>query len=220
MKKGELVVLSGFSGVGKGTVIRKLRASNPEYHYSVSATTRSPREGEVDGKDYFFLTPEVFGRWVEEGRFLEHASYAGRSYGTPREYVERQREMGFHIIMDIETDGAFLVKKAVPEAKMIYLIPPSAEELVRRLCGRGTETEEQIRTRLLQALKEADLVERYEWIVVNDTVPACAFTVHRIVNEAGRPFLSREEALRKTAEIREDLEKFLKDPSSCATINR
>ena len=220
MKKGELVVLSGFSGVGKGTVIRKLRASNPEYHYSVSATTRSPRPGEVDGKDYFFLTPETFERWVDEGRFLEHASYAGRSYGTPREYVEQQRAMGFHIIMDIETDGAFLVKKAVPEAKMIYLIPPSAEELVRRLCGRGTETEEQIRARLSQALREAELVERYEWIVVNDTVPACAFAVHRIVNGAGRPLLSREEALRKTAEIRADLEKFLNHPSLCATINR
>ena len=220
MKKGELVVVSGFSGVGKGTVIKRLRASYPEYHYSVSATTRAPREGEVDGRDYFFLTPETFAQWVSEGRFLEYASYAGRSYGTPREYVERQRAMGFHILMDIETDGAFHVKEAVPEAKMIYLIPPSAEELVRRLCGRGTETQEQVRARLEQALREAELVRRYEWVVVNDAVPACAFTLHRIVNEAGRPLLPREEALAKTDEIRRDLEKILNHFPECAKITR
>ena len=147
--KGKLLVVSGFSGVGKGTVIKKLMSEHPEYAFSVSATTRAPRPGEVDGRDYFFIDTETFDKWVEEDRFLEYARFFGRAYGTLKDHVDQLRNEGKNVILDIEVEGAMNVCRLCPDAVSVYIIPPDAKELVRRITGRGTDSEEQITNRML-----------------------------------------------------------------------
>ncbi|MBQ4425802.1 MAG: guanylate kinase [Lachnospiraceae bacterium] len=217
-KKGELLVVSGFSGVGKGTVIRRLMEKHPEYAFSVSATTRAPRPGEVDGKDYYFLTREEFDRWLEEERFLEYAHFFDRSYGTPKEAVEKLRRDGKNVILDIETEGAMNVNKACPESRLVYIIPPSAETLKNRIVGRGTETREQIRRRLEKAVREAETVSAYDYIVVNDSVEETADEIHRLTMGDTETRIPREEALALCAEIREDLLEILKEFEDCDNI--
>ena len=218
-KKGGLLVISGFSGVGKGTVIRHLMNTYPNYAFSVSATTRPPREGEVHGKDYFFLEPETFEQWVEEEKFLEYARFFNKAYGTPKDHVEELRESGKTVVLDIEVEGARNVMKACPEAVSIYLIPPSAQELQRRIRGRGTETEEQIRDRMKKALAEADVVPEYHYLVVNDRVEEAADEIDRLRQGKKRTRISRKKALTLTGQIQEDLRKILQDSHGCAIIN-
>ena len=170
LEKGKLIVVSGFSGVGKGTVIGKVMEARPEYGFSVSATTRDPREGETHGVEYFFVTREEFEEGIGEGRFLEYAVYSENYYGTPRDYVEELREAGTNVVLDIEYQGAFQVKQACPEAILIFLIPPDGPTLVQRLTGRGTETREKIGKRLNQAVREADQASGYDCILVNDVL--------------------------------------------------
>ena len=218
-KRGRLLVVSGFSGVGKGTVIKELMAKHPEYAFSVSATTRAPRPGEVDGKDYFFVDAETFDKWVEEDRFLEFARFFGRSYGTLKDHVDQLRDAGRTVILDIEVEGAMNVVRLCPDAVSVYIIPPDAKELVRRITGRGTETQEQITNRMIKAVKEADIVERYGHVVVNDDVAATAAEIHALTQGKGTERVAREEALRLTKAVQTELKEILKDRTDCDTIS-
>lgn len=218
--KGSLLVISGYSGVGKGTVIAALMKEHPEYVFSVSATTRAPRPGEVDGREYFFLSKETFASWLSEDRFLEHTTYLDRSYGTPRDYVESRRNEGRHVILDIEVEGALNVKKACPEAKLIYIIPPDAASLVQRLTGRGTETEEQIRGRLQRAVDETAVISSYDYVVVNRIVQDTANEIHLLATGESGSRLHKEEGLSLAGQIRDDLREYLKKYDEHAIISR
>ena len=166
--KGLLVVISGFSGAGKGTLMKKLLQDYEQYALSISMTTRAPREGEVDGREYFFTTREQFEDKIKQGGFIEYARYCGNYYGTPKDYVEQQMEAGRDVILEIEIQGAMKVKKQFPNAILLFVMPPSVAELHQRLVGRGTETEEVIMERLLRANEEAVGIEEYDYIIVND----------------------------------------------------
>ena len=182
--RGVLTVISGFSGAGKGTLVKKLISEYDNYSLSVSMTTRPPREGEVDGRDYFFIDKPTFERNIENGLMLEHAEYQGNYYGTPKEYVEKQLSSGRDVILEIEYLGAFQVKKMLPEALLLFVTPPSADELLRRLRGRHTETEEQIQGRMKRAIEEADIVDKYEFILLNDDLDTCVRETHEIIQNA------------------------------------
>ncbi len=217
--KGKLLVVSGYSGVGKGTVIRELMKQHPEYVFSVSATTRAARPGEVDGREYFFVTQETFKEWLAEGRFLEHTTYLDRSYGTPRDYVESRQNEGCHVILDIEVEGALNVKKACPEAILIYIIPPGAEELIERLTGRGTETEEQVIGRLNKAVQETAVIPSYDHVVVNREVQETADEINALVTGSAPPQLTREEGLALARSIRDGIAAYLKKTEEHDTIS-
>ena len=179
---GKLLILSGFSGVGKGTVIQQLLTEYPEkYVVSVSATTRKPREGEADGREYFFKTVEEFEKMIAEDALIEHAQYVGNYYGTPKAYVEEQLDKGNNVILEIEIQGAMNIKRMFPDAVLMFITPPSAAELEKRLRGRGTEDEATIKARLSRAAEEAEGVEDYDYIVINDEVDLCVGRIHDIV---------------------------------------
>ena len=171
---GRLTVLSGPSGVGKGSVIAVVRRHHPDVWLSVSATTRAPRPGEVDGVHYHFVGPEEFDRMVAAGELLEHASYAGNSYGTPRAPVEEQLAKGVPALLEIELQGARQVRAAMPEAQLVFLAPPSFDELARRLTGRGTEEPERVRRRLDLARTEIAAEDEFDVTVVNDDLEQAA----------------------------------------------
>ena len=167
-KKGILFVFSGPSGVGKGTLKAKLfEEFTGRIAYSVSATTRGPREGEVDGKDYFFISRQEFERRVKNNEFLEHAEFAGNCYGTPRAYVEKLLDSGMNVVLEIDVQGALQVMKSMPECVSVFILPPSFEELEHRLRGRGTETEEKVRERLETAKRELPYAPQYDYQIVN-----------------------------------------------------
>lgn len=167
-KRGVLFVFSGPSGVGKGTLKAKLFEEFADrIAYSVSATTRGPREGEVDGKDYFFISRQEFERRVKNNEFLEHAEFAGNCYGTPRAYVEKLLDSGMNVVLEIDVQGALQVMKSMPECVSVFILPPSFEELERRLRGRGTETEEKVRERLETAKRELPYAPQYDYQIVN-----------------------------------------------------
>ena len=167
-KRGVLFVFSGPSGVGKGTLKAKLfEEFAGRIAYSVSATTRGPREGEVDGKDYFFISRQEFERRVKNNEFLEHAEFAGNCYGTPRAYVEKLLDSGMNVVLEIDVQGALQVMKSMPECVSVFILPPSFEELEHRLRGRGTETEEKIRERLETAKRELPYAPQYDYQIVN-----------------------------------------------------
>ena len=182
-RKGILTVVSGFSGSGKGTVMKLLLSAHPEYGLSISVTTRAPRQGEEDGREYFFRTKEYFEQMIAQDKLLEYAQYVENYYGTPREYVQRQLDEGRDVILEIEMQGARQVKQRFPEAVLVFITPPSIEELEKRLRGRGTETEEDVRGRLAQASKEAEAMEEYDYILPNEDGQAekCAEDLHRII---------------------------------------
>ncbi|MBQ6439774.1 MAG: guanylate kinase [Mogibacterium sp.] len=166
-KRGRLYVISGPSGTGKGTVCGELLKEIGN-EFSVSMTTRGPREGEVDGKDYYFVTKEVFLENIEAGNFLEYAHVFDNLYGTPKDMVINRLERGRNVILDIDVQGGLQVKRAMPEAVLIFILPPSLAELRKRLEGRGTETMEKIEKRLGQALNEIRLIGEYDYYIVND----------------------------------------------------
>lgn len=167
---GKLVVISGSSGVGKGTVIKEFLSKNPEYKLSISCTTRQPREGEVDGVNYFFLTRQDFKIAIDEGKFLEWAEFSGNMYGTRLDYVSKKLNEGHNIILEIDTQGALKVKAQIPDAMLIFILPPSLEELEARLRGRHTETEEAIQKRLGTIKSEMENSKKYDYTIVNDSV--------------------------------------------------
>ena len=170
MKRGLLIVVSGASGTGKGTVCKKILSDLPEVAYSISATTRAPRPGEVDGKEYYFLSVEEFKSWIADGKFLEHAEVYGNFYGTPLNKIEERLNRGEDILLEIDVQGALNVKRKCPEGVYIFLLPPSLEELKRRIEGRGTETPESLARRMKNALAEINVGLEYDYVVVNDSV--------------------------------------------------
>ena len=180
-QQGILVVVSGFSGAGKGTLMKELLKRYDNYALSVSATTRQPREGEKDGEDYFFVSREYFQQMIEDGRLVEYAQYVNHYYGTPRDYVEKKMAEGKDVILEIEIQGALKVKKRCPDALLIFVTPPSAGELRRRLVGRGTETIEVINARLRRAAEEASGMEAYDYLLINDEIDACVEQMHQLI---------------------------------------
>ncbi len=180
-KEGILVVLSGFSGAGKGTIMKALLERYEDYALSISATTRKPRVGEVDGREYFFVSKEQFLTMVEEDALIEHAQYVDNLYGTPKRYVKEQQAAGKDVILEIEIQGALKIKERFPEALLIFVMPPDAAELERRLTGRGTESPDVIRARLKRAAEEAVGIEAYDYILVNDQVDACVERLHQMI---------------------------------------
>ena len=180
----KLFVISGCSGVGKGTVINEFMKRNGEnFVLSVSCTTRAPRQGEVDGVNYFFLTKEKFEKNIEEDKFLEYANFAGNYYGTKKKYIKEKFDEGFNIILEIETQGALQVKEKMPEAVLIFIAPPSTEELEKRLRGRHTEDEETIQKRLAQVKIELERSQKYDYTVINDSVERAVEEIEKITKE-------------------------------------
>lgn len=180
--RGILVVVSGFSGAGKGTLMKELLRQYPErYALSISATTRSPREGEQDGREYFFKSREEFEQLIAENALIEYAQYVENYYGTPKSYVEEQLLAGRDVILEIEIQGALKVKKAFPDTLLLFVVPPSAEELKHRLVGRGTESMEVIESRLKRAVEESDGMEQYDYLIVNDDLEICVEEMHQII---------------------------------------
>lgn len=178
---GKIVVISGPSGSGKGTIINKLLKLQPELMFSVSATTRRPRPGESDGIEYIFLTHERFREMINSDEFLEYAEYVGEFYGTPALPVKEFVAAGKTVILDIEVEGAKQVMKKLPEAITIFIVPPNFEELSRRLRGRKTETDEKIAARIARAKVEMEEIDKYDYIVFNDTVSHAADEILRII---------------------------------------
>jgi len=182
VKKGKLFVLSAPSGGGKTTIRTAILQTDPSVVYSVSVTTRPMRPGEVDGKDYHFVTPEIFDSYLKNGEFLESAEVHGNNYGTRRKYIEEATSSGKNVIMDIDVQGALNIKRLMPESVLIFLIPPSLEELEKRLRGRNTDSEEIIDRRLTNAISELSFQNRYDYVVVNDYFPTCLEEIKKIIS--------------------------------------
>jgi guanylate kinase len=178
---GILIVMSGFSGAGKGTLLHRLLNDYDDFAFSVSMTTRSPREGEVDGKDYFFVTKEKFEEAIKDGLLYEHATYCDNYYGTPREYVDSKLKEGKSVILDIEVQGAMQIKEKFPDTLLVFVTPPSISELKRRLENRGTESPETIAKRITRAKEESKWIDKYEYIVLNDDLDTAVKEMHDIV---------------------------------------
>ncbi len=182
MEKGLLVVLSGFSGAGKGTLMKRLLEKYPEqYALSISATTRAPREGEAHGREYFFVSKEEFEAMIAEDALIEHAKYVSNYYGTPKAYVMEQMAQNKDVLLEIELQGALQVRGKFPNAVLIFVTPPTAAELKRRLTGRGTETAEVIEARMARAVEESAYMDQYDYLLVNDDLEACVDALHALI---------------------------------------
>lgn len=204
MGRGKLIVVSGFSGAGKGTLMNALMEKYDNYALSVSATTRAPRPGETEGVSYFYKTDEEFRQMIERDELIEYAGYVGHYYGTPRAFVEENLAAGKDVFLEIEIQGAMKVKSKYPDAVLMFVTPPSAEVLKERLVRRGTESPDVIAARLKRATEEAEGVEAYDYIVVNDILQDCVETVDRIVkSEHNRA----DERISLIKEIRSELSK-------------
>ena len=204
-KKGVLVVVSGFSGAGKGTLMKALLDQYDNYALSISATTRAPREGEAEGREYFFKSREEFLRMIEEDALIESAQYVGNYYGTPKDYVLGNMDAGKDVILEIEIQGALKVKEKFPEAVLVFVMPPSAGELKRRLIGRGTEPLSIIDARLKRAAEEAVGIEKYDYIIVNDDVNECAARLHALIQSQ---HCRASENLEFIEKIRQEMNQF------------
>ncbi|KMT21446.1 guanylate kinase [Clostridium cylindrosporum] len=181
MGKGILVVLSGPSGAGKGTICKAFLERNKSVRLSISCTTRAPREGEVDGVNYFFTEKEEFEKMIKEDKFLEYANVYGNFYGTPKSYVEETLNSGYDIILEIDTQGALNIKESFSDGVFIFVMPPSLDELKSRIIGRGTETEETLNKRFSSAADEIKLAEKYNYAVLNDTVENAVSKIESII---------------------------------------
>ena len=206
-RKGILLVVSGFSGAGKGTLMKELVGRYAQYALSVSATTRSPREGEVDGREYFFRTRVEFEQMIAEDALIEHACYVGNYYGTPKAYVEEQLSKGKDVILEIEIQGALQIKKRFPDTLLLFVSTPDADTLKNRLVGRGTESMEVVENRLSRAAEEAEGIEQYDYFIINDDLDACVTQVHQII-QGEHSRVSRN--LELINSIRNDISKFQK----------
>ena len=201
MKKGKLLVLSGPSGVGKGTIVNELMKRRDDLCFSVSATTRAPRPGEVDGVSYFFVSKERFEEMIANEELLEYAQFVSNSYGTPRAYVESKLEQGMNVILDIEIQGARNVCRMIPDAVSVYIIPPCYEELEKRLRGRGTETEEQIQGRLHTAIHEAEAADFYRYIIVNNQLEDAVNELDAIITAEQCGYETRKNILKEVFKL-------------------
>ena len=195
-KKGLLIVVSGFAGTGKGTIMKGLLAKYSEqYALSVSMTTRAPRPMERNGVEYFFADKETFEAKIAMDGFVEYARYCDNYYGTPKDYVEEQLNAGKDVLLEIEIQGALQVKEKLPETVLVFIMPPSVSELYGRLKGRGTETDEVIRQRMLRASEESQGIEQYDYILVNDDIDTCVESLHQMIQS------EKQRASRNTAFI-------------------
>ena len=204
-RKGILVVVSGFSGSGKGTLMKALVEKYHQYALSISATTRQPRPGEENGREYFFKTEAEFKNLIDYNGFIEYARYVNHYYGTPRSYVEEQLEKGKDVILEIEIQGALKVKEKFPDTLLVFVTPPSAEELRRRLIGRGTETMEVIEERLARAKEEARGIDCYDCLIINDDLETCVDELHAVIQNEKKKVMRNAEFI---AKIREELEEL------------
>lgn len=205
--RGILVVVSGFSGAGKGTLMKRLMEKYDNYALSVSATTRAPRPGEEHGREYFFHTKKEFEELILEDALIEYAQYVDNYYGTPKAYVEKQLNMGKDVILEIEIQGALKVKKKMPNTLLLFVTPPSAEELRRRLVNRGTESLEVIESRLSRASEEAEGMQEYDYILMNDVIEDCVDNMHSIIQSQHDAVKNRQEFIK---EITEEIAVFKK----------
>ena len=180
-QQGILVVVSGFSGAGKGTLMKELLRRYDNYALSISATTRKPREGEENGREYFFLSEEEFKKLRDEHKLIEYAKYVNHYYGTPKEYVEEKMAQGKDVILEIEIQGAMKIKEKISDTVLVFVTPPTIRELKNRLVGRGTETQAVIESRLRRAAEEAEGIESYDYLLVNDVVENCVDELHEII---------------------------------------
>ena len=199
-KKGILVVVSGFSGAGKGTVMKELLRQYNNYALSVSVTTRAPRPGEEDGREYFFRTKDEFENLIREDALIEYARYVDNYYGTPRSYVEEKLSEGKDVILEIEIQGAMKVKEKIPEALLVFITPPDMPELKKRLEGRGTETAEVIASRMHRAMEEAEGLESYDYILINDKLEECVERMHEIIQSEHFRMSRNQEFVKKIKE--------------------
>lgn len=204
-----IVVISGFSGAGKGTVIKRFLENNNRYFFSVSATTREPRPAETHGVDYLFISDEEFDKLEERDELLEHACYAGNRYGTPALPVYDCFARGERAMLDVEVEGALNVRKRCPDALLVYIIPPSADELYKRLCGRGTEDIATIRKRLTRAAEETAFIDEYNCILVNDDVDTCAEQLREIIENPSAAAAFKEKNIGLALSMKDELEKLL-----------
>ncbi|WP_394926534.1 guanylate kinase [uncultured Robinsoniella sp.] len=204
-RKGILIVLSGFSGAGKGTLVKALLSKYDNYALSISATTRNPRPGEEDGREYFFKTVEEFKEMIADNALIEYAQYVQNFYGTPKAYVQDKLNEGKDVILEIEIQGALKVKEQFPDTLLLFVTPPNAQTLEDRLTGRGTETADVIRDRLSRASEEAQGMEKYDYLVVNDKLDDCVEEMHRII-QSEHFKASRNNEFIDT--IKEDLTRF------------
>ena len=204
--RGILLVISGFAGTGKGTLVHELVEKYDNYALSVSATTRAPRPGEINGVHYFFKTREEFEEMIRDNRLIEYASYVGNYYGTPKEYVQQQLENGKDVILEIEIQGALKIKEQFPDTLLLFLVPPSASVLEERLRGRGTETDEAVRKRLHRAVEESGFIGKYDYLIVNDVLEICVRETHEIIQSQHYRVDQKREFIDK---LQEDLKRFL-----------
>lgn len=206
-QKGVLLVVSGFAGSGKGTIMKALTEKYDNYALSVSATTRKPREGEVEGVHYFFKTKEEFEEMIENGEFLEYANYVGNYYGTPKGYVEKMLEQGKDVILEIEAQGALIVKGKCPDAILVFVTPPNVPEIYNRLKKRGTEDEATIAKRMKRGKEEAELIDKYDFLMINDDLEECINKLHFTIQcSKGATWRNKE----FIDEIKVGFEEFLK----------
>lgn len=205
--KGILIVVSGFSGAGKGTLMKELLRQYDSYALSVSATTRSPRQGEEHGIHYFFVQKEEFEEMIRKDELLEYASYVGNYYGTPKSYVEQKIAEGKDVILEIEIQGALKIKEKFGDALLLFVMPPSAKVLRERLIGRGTESIEVIDSRLRRAAEEAEGIEQYDYIIINDNLCECTQELHSVIQGAHKAPSRNIDFIRQ---IREELQGFQK----------
>lgn len=205
--RGILVVVSGFSGAGKGTLMKRLMEKYDNYALSVSATTRDPRPGEEHGREYFFHTKKEFEELILEDALIEYAQYVDNYYGTPKAYVEKQLNMGKDVILEIEIQGALKVKKKMPNTLLLFVTPPNAEELKHRLVNRGTESLEVIESRLSRASEEAKGMLEYDYILINDVIEDCVDNMHSIIQSQHDAVKNRQEFIK---EITEEIAVFKK----------
>lgn len=207
MRKGVLIVISGFSGAGKGTITKKLLGNYDNYALSISMTTRQPRPGEVDGREYFFVDRERFEQHIANEELVEYAEYVGNYYGTPRAYVEEQLNNGKDVILEIEIQGALKIKERFPDTLLLFVSTKSADVLFERLTGRGTETEEVIRNRMMRAAEEAEGMNEYEYIIINDDLDMCVKETHSIIQSAKAAAMRNEEFIKNIQQELKDLSK-------------
>lgn len=204
-RKGVLLVVSGFAGAGKGTLVHMLMKKYENYALSVSATTRKPREGEVEGIHYFYKTKEEFLDMIEKEQLYEYAQYVDNYYGTPKEYVQKQLEAGKDVILEIEIQGALKIKKQFPDTLLLFVTPPDADTLESRLRGRGTEVDEVVKKRLDRAVEEANFIEQYDYIIVNDNAEEAVDEMHAIIQSEHYAVQRNQDF---TEKLKRDLHKF------------
>lgn len=199
-REGILIVISGFAGTGKGTLVKELLSRYDQFALSVSMTTRQPRNGEIEGVSYFFVSKDQFEATIAEDGFIEHACYCDNYYGTPKAYVEKQLKEGKDVILEIEIQGAMNIKKMYPDAILLFVLPPSAKILKDRLVGRGTETPEVVDKRMRRAAEEAQGIKDYDYIVINDTIEKCVEDTYAIIEAAHMRPSKNEEFIKSIAE--------------------